>query len=597
MPYPGSYLSLTLHAHLPYVVNHGTWPHGLEWLHEAAAETYLPLLRMLDRLQADGIVPGFNIDFSPVLLEQLTHPVFQIEFPNYLQRKVQYAREDEAFFDQAGESHYADLARFWQATYQAAIDDFARLRGDITGEFRRFAEAGMIDLLTCAATHGYGPLLGSDECLRAQIRVAVQTHRRHFGSAPKGIWLPECGYRPPGYWQAPLAATGQDKPYAGFFRIGMEQAVAESGLQFFFVDAHLVQASNRFVSPYGGSGLASNIAINVADDVVSSSDYAPGDEKLYQAYGIADSPTAIFARDPRTGFQVWSGDSGYPGDAVYLDFHKKRWPGGHRYWRVTGPGIDLADKVPYNPEIAVARTADHAQNFVALVQEALAQQAPNETAQQAPVATAQQAPSEAKAAHRPPILSALFDAELFGHWWSEGVLFLEQVARLLASREAGVASTTAAAYLKRHPPAESIRMPEGSWGAGGDDRVWLNADTSWTYAQLYEAEHELREICTLSEWRDGGLGERILKQLCRELLLLESSDWQFLITTGAARDYAERRFHQHAAYFQELRELWKHFDRERQISPGQESQLRTIEERDGIFPDVNPEFWVRGAKV
>lgn len=562
------YLSLTLHAHLPYVVNHGTWPHGLEWLHEAAAETYLPLLRMLRRLEHDAIVPAFNIDFSPVLLEQLTHPVFLIEFPDYLQRKIQYAREDEAYFTQAGELHYASVARFWQETYEAAARDFVSLQGNLVGEFRRLAEAGMIDLLTCGATHGYDPLLGSDECVRAQIRVAVQTHRRHFGSAPKGIWLPECGYRPQGYWQASVAPTGEDKPYPGFFRIGIEQALAESGLHFFFVDAHLVDGSNRFAFPYTGSGFAS--------EVTRSPEHTAGDEKLYQAYGVEGSTTAIFPRDPRTGFQVWSGDSGYPGDAVYLDFHKKRWPGGHRYWRVTGPAIDLADKVPYEPAIALARTQEHAQHFVALVQRSL---------------------QEAGLTQKAPILSALFDAELFGHWWFEGVFFLEHVARLVACGAAGVQSTSAAAYLKRHPPAELIRMPEGSWGAGGDNRVWLNADTSWTYARLYEAEHDLRELCTVGEWRDGALGERILKQLCRELLLLEASDWQFLITTGAARDYAERRFSEHAEYFAQLREVWKHFDRERQISPEQEYQLRTLEERDSLFPDVNPEFWVRGAKA
>src|SRR5947209_2562190 len=94
---PAGFLAITLHAHLPYVVHHGTWPHGIEWLHEAAAETYLPLLRMLETLERDGIPANLNINISPVLLEQLAHPHFISDFPKYLNRKIIAAREDEAY--------------------------------------------------------------------------------------------------------------------------------------------------------------------------------------------------------------------------------------------------------------------------------------------------------------------------------------------------------------------------------------------------------------------------------------------------------------------------------------------------------------------
>src|SRR5471032_1264659 len=91
------YVTFALHSHLPYVVNHGTWPHGMEWLHEAAAETYLPLLRVLANLERDGVPSCFNLNLSPILLEQLAHPVFIAEFPNYLGRKIVAAKEDEAY--------------------------------------------------------------------------------------------------------------------------------------------------------------------------------------------------------------------------------------------------------------------------------------------------------------------------------------------------------------------------------------------------------------------------------------------------------------------------------------------------------------------
>src|SRR5271163_2992577 len=124
---PAALLTFTLHAHLPFVVNHGTWPHGMEWLHEAAAETYLPLLRVLANLERDGVPSCFNINLSPILLEQLAHPVFVAEFPNYLTRKIVASREDEAYFIQAGEAHLAETARFWQRFFTTALDDFNAL--------------------------------------------------------------------------------------------------------------------------------------------------------------------------------------------------------------------------------------------------------------------------------------------------------------------------------------------------------------------------------------------------------------------------------------------------------------------------------------
>src|ERR1700728_747831 len=127
---PTGFLSFPLHAHLPWVVNHGTWPHGIEWLHEAAAETYLPLLRVLGNLERDGIALNCNLNLSPILLEQLAHPVFKAEFPKYVERKIVAAREDEAFFTTSGEAHLAETARFWHKFFSDALDDFNALGGD-----------------------------------------------------------------------------------------------------------------------------------------------------------------------------------------------------------------------------------------------------------------------------------------------------------------------------------------------------------------------------------------------------------------------------------------------------------------------------------
>ncbi|HSU19764.1 MAG TPA: hypothetical protein VLI45_08490, partial [Acidobacteriaceae bacterium] len=243
------FLTLTLHAHLPYVVNHGTWPHGIEWLLEAAAETYLPLVRALNRLAQDGIALHCNLNLTPILLEQLAHPVFRAEFPKYLERKIAAAREDEAYFVSTGVHSYAETARFWQAFYSDALQQFHELNQDITAGFRSLADRGLIEIITCGATHGYMPLLGTDESVRAQVRTAINVHERHIGHRPRGIWAPECGYRPAGQWSCPVTPEGRSAPEP-CHRVGLEEVLSESGLEFFFVDTHLVQESARVHSPY-----------------------------------------------------------------------------------------------------------------------------------------------------------------------------------------------------------------------------------------------------------------------------------------------------------------------------------------------------------
>jgi 1,4-alpha-glucan branching enzyme len=128
---PAGFLAFTLHAHLPYVVNHGTWPHGMEWLHEAAAETYLPLLRVLGNLERDGVPANFNINLSPFCWSSWPTRLFIAEFPKYLTRKILAAREDEAYFIQSGDAHLTETARFWGRFFSAALDDFNALDGNI----------------------------------------------------------------------------------------------------------------------------------------------------------------------------------------------------------------------------------------------------------------------------------------------------------------------------------------------------------------------------------------------------------------------------------------------------------------------------------
>jgi 1,4-alpha-glucan branching enzyme len=544
----------------------------MEWLHEAAAETYLPLLRVFGELEQQGLALRANVNLSPILLEQLSHPVFKDEFPKYLLRKIQAAHKDADDFTLQGDPHMVHVSRFWLHFYEQALRQFDELGSNIIRGFQHFYDSGAIEIITCGATHGYFPLLGTDSSIRAQVKTGVETHVRYFGRKPRGIWLPECGYRPAGTWQFPVAPDGSSHVRQPFYREGVEQILSEHGLQFFYVDTHLVDTSTRF-TPY--QLLAGGVprAMEAAQEPPRKNFYRP----YYAESPDPDAQVAFFTRDPRTSVQVWSGDQGYPGDANYLEFHKKRWPGGNRYWRITGHKIDLGLKQPYDPAIALERTREHAKHFVQITTETLERYGKN--------------------GDGAAILTAPFDAELFGHWWFEGPEWLRNVALEFARPESQVKLISCTDYLDQFPPAGYVALPEGSWGAESNNSVWLNDDNSWTWKHIYPAELAVQQIANGGLWRGNETATRLVKQICRELLLLESSDWQFLITTKAARDYAEKRFSTHLDQFRTLLDTWRRFEATHQISAEKMQELEAIELRDSVFPEIDPELWASTQPV
>jgi 1,4-alpha-glucan branching enzyme len=552
-----------LHSHLPWVLHHGRWPHGVDWLNEATAETYLPLWRVLHERSDRGPL-GVTIDFSPVLCEQLAHPDFHREFVDYLEQKIAAAVEDRGWFARTGESALAALAERWERFYRGTLEDFMGTHGkNVVARFRRLQEQGAIEIFTCGATHGYFPLLSTDTAIAGQVRTARAAHRRHFGRDPGGIWLPECAYRPAGAWVNPVRPESTPE-----LRRGVEEIVAEAGLRYFFVDTHLL-SGGRPLGVYVDRFEALRHVVRDGAGTAVERERLP-----YQAYRVGGATdVSCFGRDAITALQVWSGDTGYPGDGAYLDFHKKRFPGGHRYWAVTHPRADLAHKQIYRPEVAESRAPEHADHFVGLVSRVLAEAAGKQST--------------------PPVVCAMFDTELFGHWWFEGPRFLAAVLDRLGD---GVRPTTASAFLEQSPPTERVALPEGSWGDGGGHQVWLNDATRWTWGPVHDAEARFERLARVATAvPTEPLLERLLSQAGRELLLLESSDWQFLITTFSARDYAELRLSEHADDFTRLADLAQRRLEGGSLTEADEQFLAAAEKRDSIFPDFDWHGYAKGA--
>ncbi|PYM30351.1 MAG: DUF1957 domain-containing protein [Candidatus Rokuibacteriota bacterium] len=557
MGYP---FALVLHTHLPMVVNHGRWPHGSDWLNEATFECYLPLLEVAHRLVGDGISPKWTLNLSPVLTEQLASPEFQKELAFYHENVRRACAEGREHFKKTGASEYLGLCDFWEEHYERMWELHRRIGGDIPGTFAELQRGGHVEIITCGATHGYLPLLSRDESIHMQLRTAVVTHKRHFGVAPRGIWLPECAYRPRYEWTPP---TGRGRGRDRQMRPGIEELLAAHGLEYFVADSHLVAAGApvflyRDYIPARKEMPEPSPAIPVNE---ARSPYAP-----YRVASRGGNGSAIaFIRDPKTTLQVWSRDHGYPGDYAYLEFHKKHFPGGLRFWRITDSKGDLGTKILYDPKLAAEKAGLQASHFAGLVRET----------------------SEAatKADGRPALICSPYDAELFGHWWFEGPVWLEHVARDMA--RAGVTPVTLGEALTIVPPRATLSLPEGSWGEGGDHRVWLNRETEWTWDRVYSAEAEWVEHLAAGVGGHPDLA-RVLAQATRELLLLEASDWQFLITTGAARDYAERRVAEHYAEFKRLSEMANTLRGGEPLSVEAANTLRRLEREDFVFPDLDP---------
>ena len=518
--------TFVLHTHLPYCRLAGRWPHGEEWIHEALLECYLPLLRAFEDLSqsVDGSL-GVTINITPILAEQLRDPLVQRHFAEYLGERLRRAEDDTKRFP-AG-SRLQQTALFHYERYARIESLWNSLSGDVVSAFADLENSGHIEIATCAATHGYLPLLADDAAVRFQVETGVRSHIRNFGRTPRSFWLPECAYKP-----------------------GIERYLEEAGIKVFFVETHLVTGGTARGKALGGM-IGPYPPLSPSDR--RPADAGPHRGTTFRPYWVGDSKVSVMARNEQTGQQVWSAAHGYPGDGAYREFHRKDPQSGLHYWRVTGPGVDLGEKAEYDPAAASDMARSHASHFAALLKRELHMYE--------------------SGANEMGNLMASYDTELYGHWWLEGVEWLQNVIANLAAAP-DVTLATAEAVIRDDPPSASIQLPEGSWGAGGDHRTWLNDQTAWTWPEIHRRQQRAHQLLAADTEQS--------RQLARELLLLQASDWQFLMTTGQANDYAVERFNSHCARFDAIAAAIE------TANPAFAGELAQLEHLDNPFPAIQP---------
>ena len=523
---PGS-LALILHAHLPFV-RHPEHDVFLEedWLFEAITESYIPLIAMMERLVHDGVPFKLAISLTPTLCAMLQDELLRERYVRHLERSIDLATREVA--RNRNDEQLSALAQFYAHLFtdcrRRFVDDW---NCDLLSAFRRLHDAGVLEIIASAATHGLLPLLqSSPSAVRAQILIGRDAHREIFGGDPAGFWLPECAYAP-----------------------SLDPILQEANLRWFVLDAHGL----LFAKPRPRRAI-----------------FAP----CYTPAG-----PAAFARDRDSSRQVWSAQEGYPGDPAYRDFyrdigfdrpldylfpdsraHRVRKFTGIKYHRITGRNID---KEIYNRDWAEKAVEAHANHFLESRRTQM---------------------TELCALGFDPIVVAPFDAELFGHWWFEGPRFLELFIRKAAQDRHHFQLETPSDYLATHPTHQIVEPAASSWGDKGYLGVWLDESNSWIYSHLHAAARRMTEIARAHSENPLPVIERGLKQLARELLLAQSSDWAFLIKTGTARDYATKRAKDHLLRFNRLHD---------QLSEGNvdEEFLSDCEWRDNIFPNVNWRYY------
>ncbi|HRZ34817.1 MAG TPA: DUF1957 domain-containing protein [Candidatus Paceibacterota bacterium] len=522
---PG-YLALILHAHLPFV-RHPEHERFLEesWLYEAITETYLPLADLIERWREDRLNARLTLTLTPTLCSMLGDPLLQSRYERRLSALIELAEK---------EVHRTCWDAGCRRLAEAYVDRFTRLRArwhacdrNLLGVFRALQDQNRIEIVTSAATHAVLPLLRDQPAaMRGQILTARDHYRACFGRDAVGFWLPECAYAP-----------------------GVEEFLREANLRWFVVDTHgLTNATPR---PRYGT-------------------YAP----VFTPEGLA-----VFGRDIESARQVWSRNEGYPGDPRYRDFYRDigfdldfdyvrpylpspdhRGFTGIKYQSITG---GKGGKRCYNPADAQRAVTAQAAHFLEARERQLARLA--------------------EVMDQPPILMAPYDAELFGHWWHEGLAFLDAVVRGASDRALDFTFVTPTDYLRRHATHQVARPSPSTWGEGGHLRVWLNEENEWIQPHLRVAEQRLTALVRRYP-EPGELVDRALRQAARELVLAQASDWPFILHAGTSPEYAQRRVTGHLGRFQELYDMLM-------AGAVNEAGLREMEAGDNLFPNLDWRHW------
>ncbi|MBP3255774.1 MAG: DUF1957 domain-containing protein [Clostridia bacterium] len=521
---PQGYVSFVLHAHLPFI-HHPESEDYLEeqWLYEAISETYIPLLLSFQKLVDENVNFRITMSMTPPLLNMLSNSLLQQRYIKYLKQHIELAKKE--IKRTKDNNQINELSKYYFDRYSNDLHVFKdEYNCNLINGFKKFQDMGVLEIITCGATHGYFPILYvTEQTIKAQIAVGVQTYEKFFGRKPRGIWLPECGYVPEA-----------------------DKYLKEFGIEYIITESHGILYANPI--------------------------------PLYGTYSPIVSPEGIvaFGRDMESSRQVWSSINGYPGDFNYREFYRDigydapydyikpyiasngaRVHTGIKYHRITGKS---EEKDIYNIQWAKDSAESQASHFLNCRKEQIKQ--------------------VSNYMDKPPIILCPYDAELYGHWWYEGPYWLYILFKKIHYDQNYIQLITPGEYIDKYPEIQISTPCRSSWGANGYSEVWLNNSNDYVHRHLHKAGNQMVELSHLFDKETNKIKIRALNQCARELLLAQSSDWLFIITNGTMVDYAKKRIKDHIGRFTKLYNELKN-------DCIDELFLKNIEEKDCIFPEID----------
>ncbi len=514
-------LAFILHAHLPYVRKNEKNSLEEDWFFQAVLECYIPLIKVLEEsIKVEPDNTKLTISLSPTLISLFQSSELKGKFPEWINTRIKLLNELPEEQKKAAQfllKNLTDQLIYWE-----------KYSGEILNRFQYLLDCGCLDIITCAATHGYLPILRENpETVVGQIKTAVRHHQNIFNVKPLGIWLPECAYYE-----------------------NLDKILSQCGIRYAVLDGHGILNSK----PRPRYGV-----------------YAP----ICSKNGVA-----FFGRDSQSTLPVWSAKDGFPGDPLYREYHKDLgWelpltklkdngiksvrPLGLKFHRITNNSIPLGEKDFYKENLAEKKAEEHAAIYLSRRSEQLKRLSLD--------------------CQFNPILIAPFDAELFGHWWYEGPIFLKNIFK--NSKNHLIKLTHLKEILSLSPQIQVCEPSPSSWGQGGFHNYWINDTNAWVVPEITKAGSTFVEVNSRNI--EDELSNRILMQAARELLLSESSDWSFILRAGTTTELAKERIERHLSRFWKL---IKSLNKDESIDL---SYLENIENEDKIFPNIDLSDWIK----
>lgn len=498
-----------LHSHLP-LLYYPEYNESLEerWLFEAVRESYIPLLLSFEEIYNKYGYVGITISFSGSLLTMLTNDFFKERIYKHLIKTVQLGEKE---IQRTKNTSFNKVAVFLYDRFKEVLSKFEQLNGDILKGYKDLANKGAIQIITSNLTHCISPFYFVDQenlkMLEIQFYKAISNFVEYFGFQPEGVWLPECAY-----------VSNLDK------------ILRKYGIKYTFLESHGIIFSRDFCK-YG----------------------------TFLPYKT-NSDLIVFGRDLESSKQVWSAKEGYPGDFWYREFYKDigydldfdyikdyihesgiRTDTGYKYYRITGVDVPLSSKEIYEPDLGLKKSFEHAANFIF-----------NRERQS-------EYWSGTFKLDIPICIPAMYDTELFGHWWFEGVSFIKNVLDLLHGEPRYlVGVSTVSDYIKvlekNKLDLEYLEPNSSTWGWKGYFEYWLNGSVDYMYRHIHINTKIFLDIVknnkNLIETND--IYKKLVEMGISEILQAQCSDWPFIVFTGQISKYGHERFKEHILNIIEL---------------------------------------------